>query len=140
MLSPRLMLILAQSILVIGAISLLPAAWRLFHRASELGLPTWHFYWIIPVFLALGAGKALFVMRKRMRQNIHRIATSDAKLWPWQIYPPQLLAFIITMVIMMNVLKRVFAENAMGLGILGGVDVAVAVALMIASAEHRRPR
>ena len=140
MLSPRIMLILAQSILVIGSISLIPAAWKLFHRALALGLPSWNLWWIIPFFLVLGGGKALFVMRKRMRQNIKRIATSPVKLWPWQIYPPQLLAFIVTMVILMNVMKRVLAENAMGLGILGGVDVAVAVALMIASAEYRRTR
>lgn len=140
MLSPRLMLILAQSILVIGAISLVPATWKLFNRALDMGLPSWHLWWIIPVSLVLGGGKALFVMRKRMRQNIKRIATSPGKLWPWQIYPPQLLAFIATMVIMMNVMKRVLADNAMGLGILGGVDVAVAVALVIASAEYLRPR
>ena len=134
------MLILAQSILVIGAISLVPAAWRLFHRAIDAGMPSWHLYWIIPVALVLGGGKALFVMRKRMRQNIRRIATSPGKLWPWQIYPPQLLAFIVTMVVLMIVMKRVLADNAMGLGILGGVDVAVAVALVIASAEYLRPR
>ena len=85
-----------------------------------------------------GAGKAVFVMRKRMRQNIRRIATSTGKLWPWQIYPPQLLAFIVTMVILMNVMKRVLAGHGLGLGLLAGVDVAVAAALLIAAGEYRR--
>ena len=57
-------------------------------------------------------------------------------MWPWQIYPPQLLAFIVTMVILMAVLKRVLADNGLGLGILGGVDLAVAVALGVASLEY----
>lgn len=139
MLTPRLMLLLSQGILIVGALSLIPAAWRLFQRAFDAGLPTWHLWWILPMSLAVGAGKALFVMRKRMRQNISRIANSAGKLWPWQIYPPQLLAFIITMVISMMVLKRILDGNGMGLGLLGGVDVAVAMALVVASTEYRRP-
>lgn len=140
MITPNLMLIFAQTILVLGGLSMIPASVRLFRRALEAGLPAWHLYWIVPVFLALGVGKAVFVMRKRMRQNIRRIATSEGKLWPWQIYPPQLLAFIITMVILMNVMKRVLAGHGLGLGLLGGVDVAVFAALLIASGEYRRKR
>jgi hypothetical protein len=138
MLTPRLMLILAQSILVIGAISLIPASLRLFNRALDLGMPSWYLYLIIPVGLILGVGKALFVMRKRMQKNIMRLRSATGKLWPWQIYPPQLLAFIATMIISMNILRRVFWDSAMGLGVLGGVDTAVAGALIIASLEYRR--
>lgn len=138
MLTPRLMLLLAQVILTFGAISLIPASIKLFHRALEQGLPTWYLWLIVPVALILGVGKALFVMRKRMRHNIGRLRAATDKLWPWQIYPPQLLAFIIAMVVLMNVLKRVLADHALGLGILGGVDVAVAAALAIASLEYRR--
>ena len=138
MLTPRFMLVLAQMILVAGAISLVPASIKLFHRALDLGLPSWSLWVVIPVAIALGVGKALFVMRKRMRQNITRIRSVTGKLWPWQIYPPQLLAFIVSMVVLMAVMKRVLAENALGLGILGGVDVAVAAALAIASLEYLR--
>ena len=140
MLSSRVMLILAQSLLVVGSISLVPAAVRLFIRAMNAGMPTWHLYWIVPVAMVLGATKAIFVMRKRMRTNIARIQSTQEKLWPWQIYPPQLLLFILSMMTMMFVLKRVFAGNAIGLASLGAVDVAVAVALVVASAEYRSPK
>lgn len=138
MFTPRLMLILAQAILVIGAISLVPASIKLFHRALDLGMPVWGLWIILPVSLAAGVGKALFVMRRRMVANIKRLRAATGKLWPWQIYPPQLLAFIASMVIMMNVSKRLLAENSWGLGILGGVDAGVAAALVIASLEYRR--
>ncbi len=138
MLTSRLMLILAQSILVIGAFSMIPASIKLFSRAMNLGLPSWWLWIIVPVALVVGVGKAMMVMRKRMRINIHRLRNATGKLWPWQIYPPQLLVFIIAMVVLMNVMKKVLAVNAMGLGILGGVDVAVGAALAIASLEYRR--
>lgn len=138
MLTPRLMLTFAQGFLIIGALGMIPAAWKLFRRALDAGMPAWHLYWIIPVFLVAGALKAVFVMRKRMRQNIRRIASTEGTLWPWQIYPPQLLIFIISMVILMNVMKRVLAGHGMGLGLLGGVDVALFAALLMASGEYRR--
>lgn len=139
MISGRLLLIMAQTWLVLGALSLVYASWRLFSRALEVGMSTSHLYWIIPVFVVLGAVKARMVMRKRMQANIARLSSTTEKMWPWQIYPPQLLAFIISMVILMSILKRVFAENGLGLGCLGGVDVAVAVALAVASLEYGRP-
>ena len=136
-LHPRAMIILAQAILVIGSISLVPAAIRLFSRALDLGLPVWIMAVIIPIAGVLGWAKARFVMRKRMIANVRRLRAATGKLWPWHIYPPQLLAFIVTMVVLMNVLKRVLADSAVGLGILGGVDVAVAVALIVASSAYR---
>lgn len=137
MLTSRSMLILARSILIIGAISLLSGGTRLFLKALNLGMPAWHLGWIIPLAVVVGAAKARFVMRRRLRLNIQRLKAITGKLWPWQIYPPQLLVFIIAMVILMAVLKRVLAGNAMGLGGLGGVDVGVAVALLTASLEYR---
>jgi len=131
------MLILAQAILFFGALSLVPASIRLFRRALEMGMPTWHLWWIIPAAMLAGGFKARFVMRKRMRANITRLATSTKSLWPWQIYPLPMLGFILTMVVGMYVLKRVFADNGMALGMLGGVDVGVAVALIVASGEYR---
>lgn len=138
MLTPRLMLKLAQGLLVLGALAMIPASVSLFGRAFAAGMPRWYLFIIVPVALALGAAKAVFVMRKRMRLNIMRLAASEGKLWPWQIYPPQLLAFIVTMVILMNLAKRALAGNGLGLGLLGGVDVAVFAALLIASGEYRR--
>lgn len=139
MISGRLLLILAQTWLVLGSLSLVFASWRLFRRALDAGMVTSHLYWLIPIAILLGAVKARMVMRKRMRANIARLSVAKGKFWPWQIYPPQLLAFIIAMVILMNYLKGVLVDNGFGLGCLGGVDLAVAVALMTASLEYGCP-
>ncbi len=136
MISARFLLIMAQTWLVLGSLSLVLACVRLFRHAIEAGMPTSHLYWLVPVSILLGAFKARMVMRRRMRANIRRLSESSEKMWPWQIYPPQLLAFIVTMVILMAILKRVFVDNGLGLGILGGVDLAVAVALGVASLEY----
>lgn len=139
MINGRFLLIMAQTWLVLGSLSLVYASVRLFRRALEAGMSESNLYWIIPVAVLAGAFKARFVMRRRMRANIERLSASTEKMWPWQIYPPQLLAFILTMVILMSVLRRVFADNGLGLGCLGGVDLAVAVALAVAALEYGRP-
>ena len=139
MLSPRSLIVLAQAILLVGAASLVPAAWKLFARALEQGLPVWWVAVIAPAGAAAGWAKARFVMRKRMRRNVRRLRAATGRLWPWQIYPPQLFGFIVLMVLAMQVLKRVLAGSPTGLGILGGVDVAVAVALVVASGVYREP-
>lgn len=138
-LNSRSILVLAQVILLVGGVSLVPASLKLFRRALDLGLPAWWLGVIVPLAAIAGWAKARFVMRKRMVLNVQRLRAATGRLWPWHVYPPQLLAFILTMVVLMAVLKRVLAENAMGLGILGGVDVAVAVALLVASSVYRGP-
>ena len=137
MISSRLLLIMARTWLVLGSLSLIFASTRLFGRALDAGLSASHLYWIVPAAMLVGAFKARFVMRRRMRANIARLTATKGKLWLWQIYPPQLLIFILSMVVLMAVLKRVFAGNGAGLGALGGVDVLVAVALAVASLEYR---
>jgi len=137
MISSRTLLIMARTWLVIGSLSLVFACVRLFNRALDAGMPTVHLYWIVPLAIVAGFFKARVVMRKRMRANIARLAATRHKLWPWQIYPPQLLIFILAMVTLMAVLKRVLAGNGLGLGALGGVDLLVAVALGVASLEYR---
>jgi hypothetical protein len=132
------MLILAQAMLVMGFISLVPASVRHFRHAIEAGMPTWYLYWIVPISMVAGAFKATKVMRKRMRQNITRLRTAEGRLWPWDIYPRPLFIFILSMMVLMYVLKRVFVGNALGLGFLGGIDTAIAVALLMASFEYRR--
>lgn len=139
MLSPRIMLFLAQLTLTLGFVSLAYGAVRLFLRAIDAGMPIWHLYWIVPVSIVAGAMKATKVMRKRMRQNIVRLNAAQGGLWPWDIYPRPLFVFILTMVIMMIILKKVFAGHPAGLGFLGGIDLTVAVALLVASFEYRRP-
>jgi hypothetical protein len=139
MLSGRIVLIMAQTWLVLGALSLVYASVKLFRSGLDLGMSPSHLYWIIPVAILAGAFKARFVMRRRMRANVRRLTESSEKFWPWHVYPIQLLAFITSMVIMMFVLKRVFAENGFGLGCLGGVDLAVAVALAVAALEYGNP-
>lgn len=136
MISPRLLLIMAQTWLVLGSLSLIYASTKLFRSALEAGLTPSHLYWIIPVSIFIGAFKARMVMRKRMRANIERLSTATGKMWPWEIYPVPLLIFIVTMVILMAVLKKVYVGNGAGLGALGGVDVGVAVALAVASLEY----
>ena len=136
MISPRLLLFMAQTWLVLGSLSLVFACTRLFRRALEAGLTPSHLYWIVPAAILAGAFKARVVMRRRMRANIARLSTATEKMWPWQIYPVPLLVFIVTMVVLMSVLKRVFVDNGPGLGLLGGVDLAVAVALGVASLEY----
>jgi hypothetical protein len=130
---------MAKLSLVLGSVSLVFASVRLFRSALEKGMPLSHLYWIIPVAVMAGAFKARFVMRRRMRANIQRLAEPGARFRPWQIYPPQLLAFILSMVVLMFVLKRAFADSGFGLGCLGGVDFGVAVALAVATLEYGRP-
>jgi hypothetical protein len=137
MLKSRTMLLLAQVILIVGAVSLLVAAWRLFLQALAGGMPTGHLGWLLPVAVLIGIGKARFVMQRRMQVNARRLAAAAGRQWPWQVYPPQILVFIAAMVLSMLVLKHVFATDAMALGLLGGVDLAVAVALLITSWEYR---
>jgi len=137
MISPRILLIMAQTWLVLGSLSLIYGAYNLFQRALNVGMNVSHLYWLIPVAIAGGAFKARMVMRKRMRANIARLSASEEKMWPWQIYPLPLLAFIVTMVVLMTVMKGVFATNGLGLGSLGGIDLAVSVALGVASLEYR---
>ena len=84
-----------------------------------------------------GFGKAHFVMRRRMRENARRLTTATGRMWPWQIYPPPLLGFIVSMMVLMFVLKRVFNGHALALGLLGGLDLGIAVALLVASREYR---
>jgi hypothetical protein len=138
MISARLLLIMAQTWLVLGSLSLVFGSYRLFRRALDAGLDLTHLYWIVPVAILVGVFKARMVMRKRMRANIARLSATKGKLWPWQLYPPQLLIFILVMVATMAVLKRVFVGNGSGLGALGGVDLLVAVALGVASLEYRK--
>lgn len=129
-------LVLARWILIAGSISLVAGGIRLFLRAADLGMSAWHLAYILPIAVVVGGVKARFVMRRRMRRNIARLRAHTGPLWPWQIYPPPLFIFIITMMILMNVLKRVLAGNALGLGSLGGVDIGIAVALVVASFEY----
>ena len=54
MLSGRILLIMAQAWLVLGAISLVYAGVRLFARALAAGMAVGHLYWIIPAAIAAG--------------------------------------------------------------------------------------
>ncbi len=130
MLTSRQMLVFSRLVLVAGSISLLFAASKLFRQAIQgEHLELWHLAWMIPLALGGGWAKAQFVMRKR---------NATGRLWPWQLYPPQLLAFIGSMILIMAILKRVYAHDGLVLGLLGGVDLAVAMALITTSTEYGR--
>lgn len=138
MFSSRHMLLLARLTLVAGFFALLAASWQLFHRALDAEhLASWQLLWLIPLAVLTGWGKARFVMRKKMQSNALRLASSPGRLWPWQLYPPTLFAFIGSMILTMAILKRVYAHDGLVLGLLGAVDLAVAVALLTASREYR---
>lgn len=124
-------------VLLAGASSLTFGAWRFESRALELGLTPAHLLWLVPLALALGALKGRFVMRPRMRANAARLLALPGRLWPWQLYPPQLFAFILTMVGGMAWLRRVFAADPLANGLLGGVDLAVAAALLVGAGVYR---
>jgi hypothetical protein len=139
MLTSRQMLVFSRLVLVAGSISLLFAASKLFRQAIQgEHLELLHLAWMIPLALGGGWAKAHFVMRKRMRANAIRIRNATGRLWPWQLYPPQLLAFIGSMILIMAILKRVYAHDGLVLGLLGGVDLAVAMALITSSSEYGR--
>ena len=53
MISGRFLLIMAQTWLVLGAVSLVYASVRLFMRALDVGMAVSHLYWIIPVAILL---------------------------------------------------------------------------------------
>ncbi len=137
MLSPKIMMFLARVTLTLGFVSLIVASFRLFHRAIAGGMPTWNLYWLVPVCLVFGYLKAVKVMRKKMRQNIVRLKTAKGGLYPWDIYPRALFAFILSMILIMIILKQVFTGHPNGLAFLGCVDLTVAVALLVSSLEYR---
>ncbi len=91
MISPRFLLLMARTWLILGGLSLVYASVKLFQRALDAGLTPSHLYWIIPAAIFAGAFKARMVMRKRMRANIKRLSAAKEKLWPWHIYPTPLL-------------------------------------------------
>ena len=131
------MLRLAQAFLLVGGASLVIASLRLFLRAFDGGMPAWHLAWILPLAVVVGGGKGFFVIRRRMVQNVRRLTGNTDRRWPWQIYPWWMLFFISMMILAMVLAKRVLADNALGLGILGGVDAAVALAIAIGSTAYR---
>ena len=131
------MLRLAQAFLLVGVASLIIASVRLFLRAFDGGMPAWHLAWILPLAVVVGGGKGFFVIRRRMFQNVRRLTANSDRRWPWQIYPWWMLVLISLMILAMVLAKRLLADNALGLGILGGVDAAVALAITIGSTAYR---
>ena len=131
------MLRLAQAFLLVGVASLIIASVRLFLRAFDGGMPAWHLAWILPLAVVVGFGKGFFVIRRRMFQNVRRLTENNDRRWPWQIYPWWMLVLISLMILAMVLAKRLLADNAVGLGVLGGVDAAVALAITIGSTAYR---
>lgn len=136
MLTPHALLLMARGWLILGALSLIYASAKLFRHGLDEGLMSSHLYWVIPLAIFVGAFKGRVVMRKHMRANIERISASTEKLGFWHIYPARLLGFIALMILGMAFLKRALVGSGPGLGALGGVDLAVAVALGVASFEY----
>lgn len=123
--------------LLAAALSLLFAAFRLERQALDLGLAPAHLVWLAPLALALGALKARLVMRPRMRANAARLLSLSGRLWPWHLYPPQLFVFILAMIGLMAWLRRLTETAAFARGLLGGVDIAIAAALLVSAGVYR---
>ena len=124
-------------VLRLGALSLLWRAWQLVAQALGLGLQPFQLAWLLPLAVLLGLGKARFVMRPRMEANVARLRAHSGRLAPWNLYPPQLFAFILTMILLMAWAKGQAAGHALPLALLGGVDLLVAAALLGASDAYR---
>ncbi len=139
MFQPKHLLTLSRILLLIGSLSLCYGAFKLAHKAIELGFNWQHFIWISPVALAAGLAKALFVMRPKMRSNAHRLMHHKGKLYPWQLYPAPLLLFIASMITIMAILKSLFSTHATMIAFLSAVDLAVAMALVVGSRDQRMP-
>lgn len=116
-------------ILRIGALSLVWRAGLLVGQALRLGLRPPHLFWLLPAALLAGWFKARLVMRPRMLVNARRLLTHPGRLRPWQLYPPQLFLFILTMIVLMAWLKREVLGLPLPTALLGGVDLLVAAAL-----------
>ncbi len=124
-------------VLRLGALSLLWRTWQLLAQALRLGMRPVHLAWLLPVAVLLGLGKGRFVMRPRMLANVARLRAHAGRLAPWQLYPPQLFAFILSMVLLMAWAKGLAAGHALPTALLGGVDLVVAAALLGASGAYR---
>lgn len=121
----------------LGSLSLLWRTWQLAQQALRANLKPWHLAWILPVAAVVGLVKARLVMRPRMEQNVRRLLTHAERLRPWQLYPPQLFAFILAMILLLRWATAHFAQQAMPLALLSGVDLAVAAALISSASVYR---
>jgi hypothetical protein len=140
MLAPTHLLLLSRVILLMGSMSLGLAAYRLTLKSISLGLSPQHFLWIFPLAAFFGIGKALLLMRPRMRANARRIVEHRGKLYIWQLYPAPLMLFIASMITLMAILKNHFALHPEMNAGLAAVDLAVALALLIGSFDQRPPK
>jgi hypothetical protein len=123
-------------ILWAGALSLVWRAGLLVGQALRLGLMPLHLLWLLPVAVLAGWFKARLVMRPRMLVNARRLLTHPGRLRPWQLYPPQLFLFILTMITLMAWLKREVLGLPLPTALLGGVDLLVAAALATSSTVY----
>jgi len=135
--SPAQVIRLGGWLLRLGALSLLWRTWEMVSHALGLGLRPVQLAWLLPLAVLLGLGKARFVMRPRMEANVARLRAHTGRLAPWNLYPPQLFAFILTMILLMAWAKGQAAGQALPLALLGGVDLMVAAALLGASDVYR---
>jgi hypothetical protein len=119
----------------LAALTLAVGALRLFHRSLELGLDPLHLAWLAPLSAALGVFKARGVMRPRLLENIAWLRERRG-LPAWRVFPPLLLLFIACMVALVALLRGLAAEHALGLALLGGLELAVATALALSAGLH----
>jgi hypothetical protein len=121
-----------------GTLSLLTMTWVNWSRALALGLRAAHLLWLAPAALLLGWLKARLVMLPRMSANARRLFSSRERLFPWQLYPPQLFAFILAMIALMAWLRHHYRLDMTVNAALGAVDLAVAAALFASAGVYAR--
>lgn len=121
-----------------GTLSLLVMTWVNWQRALDLRLQPVHLLWLAPAAALLGWMKARWVMLPRMMENARRLIRSRDRLRLWQLYPPQLFIFILSMIALMAWLRHHYRGDMTVNAALGAVDLLIAAALLNVAGVYRR--
>ena len=124
-------------VLRMGTVSLLVMTWINWQRAVDLRFPPVHLLWLAPAAALLGWMKARWVMLPRMTENARRLFSSRERLRPWQLYPPQLFVFILSMIALMAWLRHHYRWDMTVNAALGAVDLMIAAALLNVAGVYR---
>ncbi len=119
-------------VLRVAGVMLVLVALRLARRAHELGVEPEHAAWLAPLALVVGWFKARRVMGPLLERNVDDLSARE-RVPAWRLYPPRLMVFIVMMVVLSALAKRLAAGCGMGLATLSALDLAVGTALLLAS-------